>query len=263
MNVDTYIRQLAPVPPAGLGDPESHEAQMILRRVTHPVTTAHPRRPVVRGALTAGALGAAAALGLVISGLSTSAPPRPTARHGATTVLRLASYRLQLPGDYRLTAAATSDCPSLGVSYSQPASTQPGRSTSSPADVPQYASQVATQANAEGGCIAMVLAPPYTPTAASPDPEATNLVNAQAVQVGPYQGLAGTSTLVAKPSGAETTLEWLHVEIPLAGGQQQDLVVSSTGLSQSALVTLVAHGLSVAPTADPTESAAVLGTSTT
>jgi hypothetical protein len=174
-----------------------------------------------------------------VSGPATAAAP----------VMRLASYSLRLPADYRLTAETTSDCPTLDVTFSRPESAAPGHpgsrpaATASRADVPQYASLDATQAHAKGGCIGMVLAPPYTPTAASPDPETEGLTGAHAVQVGRYKGQAGTSTLFAKPSDARSTLEWLYVEIPLANGQRQDLAVSSTGLSQSALISLVANGL--------------------
>ena len=91
----------------------------------------------------------------------------------------------------------------------------------------------------------MVLAPPYTPTAANPDPEAGTFENSQRVQVGPYEGRVGTWTAVYKPTGANSQEAALYVEIPLAGGQMQDLGVSSFGLTESALISLVANGLSV------------------
>jgi hypothetical protein len=104
---------------------------------------------------------------------------------------------------------------------------------------------MAAAANAEGGCIAMVLAPPYTPTTADPDPESGTFENTQPIQVGPYEGRVGTWTMFAKPSNVATQQAGLYVEIPLAGGQDQDLVVSSNNLSEGALVALVANGLSV------------------
>jgi hypothetical protein len=105
---------------------------------------------------------------------------------------------------------------------------------------------MAAAANADGGCIAMVLAPAYTPTAADPDPEAGTFENTQPVQVGPFQGREGTWTTVAKPSDVATQQASLYVEIPVAGGQDRDLAVSANNLSENALVSLVANGLSVA-----------------
>ncbi|HEY5399300.1 MAG TPA: hypothetical protein VIL16_28350 [Trebonia sp.] len=177
--------------------------------------------------------------------------PISNATNGAAPVMRLASYSLRLPRDYRLTAEATSDCPPLDVAFMRPEPTAPmhpadrATATASRADVPQYASLDATQAHPRGGCIGMVLAPPYTPTAASTDPESAGLAGARAVLVGRYAGRAGSSTLFAQPSDVRSTLEWLYVEIPLADGQHQDLVVSSTGLSQSSLIALIANGLTV------------------
>lgn len=117
---------------------------------------------------------------------------------------------------------------------------------------PPYESQMAVAANAQGGCISMVLAPPYTATAADPDPEAGTLESTQPVQVGRYEARAGTWTSVSKPSGVRTEQWSLYIEIPLADGQTQDLVVSSYGLSQNALVTIVANGLTVGAGSGPT-----------
>lgn len=93
----------------------------------------------------------------------------------------------------------------------------------------------------------MVLAPPYTPTAADPDPEAGTLEGSAPVAVGAYEGRVGTWTAVAKPSDATGQGVALFVEIPVGGGQTQDLVVSGYGLSESALISIVANGLSVGP----------------
>lgn len=163
---------------------------------------------------------------------------------GAAPVMRLASYRLRLPHNYRLTAASATECPAAGVTFVGPGSSSNG-TTASSADVPDYAAQMAVNANAEGGCIFMVLAPPYTPTAADPDPEAGTFESTQPVQVGPYTGRVGSWTSVAKPSGVATQQAALYVQIPLTSGQDRDLVVSANNLSASALVSLVANGLSV------------------
>jgi hypothetical protein len=66
------------------------------------------------------------------------------------------------------------------------------------------------------------------------------------VQVGAYEGRVGTWTSYADPSDAASQQSALYVELPLGGGQCRDLAVSSYHLSEDALVSLVANGLSVA-----------------
>ena len=92
----------------------------------------------------------------------------------------------------------------------------------------------------------MALAPPYTPTASQPDPEAFTKSGTQTVQVGPYNALIYTGSLIE--NGPVTVL---FVEIPLGNGQRQDLVVGAHGLSDPELITLVANGLSVPWSATP------------
>jgi hypothetical protein len=191
---------------------------------------------------------AAAGVAIPLS-LGTTTPAVKRVTKGAAPVMALASYRLRLPQSYRLTAATTTVCPALDVAFVSPdptSRTWTADGTASPVQTPGYASDMAVAANAEGGCIAMVLAPPYTPTTADPDPESGTFENTQPVQVGPYEGRVGTWTMFAKPSNVATQQAGLYVEIPLAGGQDRDLVVSSNNLSESALVALVATGLSVA-----------------
>lgn len=255
MNVDSLVMKLDPAPDGRQCDPGSSDAQLLLHRVTQAQETSRTR-PVLRGGIAIGVLAGATAVGLGVASLRSSppvdqgthgkTPGGPSPVRGASPVMAVASYRLRLPNDYRLTSATKVDCPAFGVTFSSPSSSGPGH-TGSSADVPQYAPEVATEANAEGGCIVMALAPPYTPTAADPDPEAGTSPDAQAVQVGPYNGVEGTSTLVSKATGADSSLAWLDVEIPLSSGPYQDLVVSSYGLSETALVSLVANGLSVDP----------------
>ena len=213
----------------------------------HP--SSHPRQ-IRRMVPAMAAIAAAVAVaGVAVADGHGHAPPKVAIQPGrpvtksAGPVMDLASYRLRLPGDYRLTATAS--CPVSGVGFMSPGPVQAGGQTFQ-ADVPGYASGMVAAANAEGACLTAVLAPAYTPTAANPDPEAGRFENAPEVQVGPYEGRAGTWTAVAKPSGTASQEAALYVEIPLAGGQTQDLAVSSYGLSESALISLVADGLSVA-----------------
>lgn len=207
-------------------------------------------RRIVPAMVATAAAAAVAVAGVAVADGHGHATPRVAAQPGRQVtksggpVMELASYRLRLPINYRLTAAATSECPVLGVGFVSP---NPGKggTTASTAQVPEYASQIATAASADGGCIAMVLAPPYTPTATDPDPEAGTFEITPPVQVGPYEGHVGTWTSYAKPSNVATQQAGLYVEIPVAGGQTQDLAVTANNLSESALVSLVANGLSV------------------
>lgn len=204
------------------------------------------RRTYLVGA--AAAMVAAAGVALPLS-LGASTPPTGPVKRAAP-VMKLAGYRLRLPSNYRLTTAKKATChlpagyPS-GVTFAAPASSPPG-GTASREQSPDYASQMAAAANGAGGCIWMALAPAYTPSSADPDPEAGALENARPVQVGPYEGRAGTWTFVAKPSNVASQEAWLYVEIPLAGGRTQDLVISAYNLSVGALVSIVADGLTVA-----------------
>lgn len=91
----------------------------------------------------------------------------------------------------------------------------------------------------------MALTQPYTPTAANPDPDSGTFESQSPIPVGPYEGRAGTWTGYDKPSDAPVTNAALYVQIPLSGGQAQDLAGSGYGLSVAALVTLVAEGISV------------------
>src|ERR1039458_460163 len=203
------------------------------------------RRTYLAGAASLVVAAAAVAIPLALraNGPSTTGVPK-----SAAAVMELDSMRLRLPSSYRLTAATASNCPLLGVGFAMPASSGSANArtfVASPAETPPYASQIAAAANAEGGCIAMILAPPYTPTSTNPDPEAGSFENSPPVQVGPYQGRVGAWTTVAKPSNVATQQAALYVEIPVAGGQFRDLAVSANNLSESALVSLVANGLSV------------------
>lgn len=264
MNVDALVREIAPDPSPRLEDPNSYEAQAILWRATNPATGARIGRPAVRVGFALAALGVAAALGVFVTRTGDTGPAErggvsaPKTSHSTGPVLQLAAYRLRLPAGYRLLSAAASACPAIGVTFSSPSPAPGGPVTGSAgaADVPRYASEVGIRANAEGGCVAMLLAPPYSPTSSVPDPEEGTAPGDQTVQVGQFTGRVGSSTLVTKSTGSDSTAEWLDVEIPLAGGQVQDLVVSSTGLSQGQLISLVAQGLSITgPTAADTTAA--------
>ena len=96
----------------------------------------------------------------------------------------------------------------------------------------------------------LALAPPYTPTAAVPDPEAPAAVHQ--VRVGRYRGLIShVSAEVFPEPGKPSRLGpgWhhatnLYVPLPADGGQMRNLVVGAQGLSDSELIKIVASGLS-------------------
>ncbi len=231
------------------------------------IRTVHTLRQHAYLVGAAAAMVAAAGVAVPLS-LATNAPAatRPTTKGGpgikntapivnrTAPVMKLAAYRLRLPATYRLATPKTTAChvpagfPS-GVAFVGPSTGPAGSSSASRVQSPSEASQVAAAASADGGCVWMMLAPPYTPTATNPDPEAGSFEANQPVQVGSYEGRAGTWTAVLKPSGTTSQQASLYVEIPLAGDQTQDLVLSSYGLSMSELISLVAKGLSVAGTA--------------
>jgi len=199
-------------------------------------------------------VGAAAAIAAAITAaavpISLRSATRPTVRvvKRASAVMVLDVYRLRLPSDYRLVGTTTSACTPPGVGFSSPAPGPP-RTEASSANVPGYASHAEAAANADGGCISMVLAPPYTPTATNPDPEAGTFEDEPPIQVGRYEGRAGAWYSVSKPSDVRTEQWSLYVQIPIAGVQMQDLVVSANGLSERDLIAVVANGLTVAPSA--------------
>jgi hypothetical protein len=218
------------------------------------VATIHHSRPSRRRFYVVGAVAAVAAAVVAIPLSLTGPTPVASAvviTAGPTTV------RVGLPQNFQLASVSLPSCASapVDVAWVSPATASSSTSdAASPTDsvsetfkisAPSYAAQIDTAANAQGGCAAMALAQPYTPTAANPDPEAGRFENTPPVAVGPYQGREGTWTSYSKPSDVATQNASLNVQIPLADGQVQDLVVSGYNLSDSALVALVANGISV------------------
>jgi hypothetical protein len=195
-------------------------------------------------------VGAAAAVvaGIVAVPLSLGSPGPIAAaavmKAGAVTV------DVRLPSDLHLTPASTPGCAQAvgDVSWASPDPTGSGVTTNSgafPVTTPPYAASITAAANAQGECVFMALAQPYTPTTVNPDPESGTFESQSPIPVGPYEGRAGTWTSYSKPSDTPTQNAALYVQIPLANGQSQDLVVSGDGMAVSALVTLVANGISV------------------
>lgn len=220
-----------------------------LRRETREHPAALPRRSLVRR-LRPYLIGATAALvaASIAIPLSQGSPGAAAAaavmRDGGLTV------HVRMPSSLRLTSASTSSCARAesGVSWVSPDLSGSGGQTTTGASsptTPPYAASISAAANAQGECVVMALAQPYTPTAANPDPESGSFESQAPISVGPYEARAGTWTSYVKPSDSPVQNAALYVQIPLASGQAQDLVVSGDAMSVGALVALVANGISV------------------
>lgn len=212
------------------------------------------RRLYLSGA--AALLLAAAAVAIPLS-LTANGPSSSRGSRRGAPVMQLASYQLRLPPRFRLSATATCHPYLL---FKAPTAKWDGKLPG----VPSYATRIESAASATGGCVFMAALPPYAPTTATRDPEKAELLDAQQVQIGHYDAWIGAidasvatrapadGAVVLKPEGPRQALgreTMLFVELPLPGGQAQDLVVGSSGLSRSELVSLVSNGLSVAGTA--------------
>jgi hypothetical protein len=151
---------------------------------------------------------------------ATGGTPRPG------NVLRLAPYTLRLPGQYHPAAASSAACgPGSGGSHPGPA----------PAGNPAADPGAMAAAVASGACLVMLLTSPFTPgTRGGPNlprdarPVALGHDHAWLIPHGYW-----------RPGGATVVIERAE-----PGGRLQDLVITSTGLSQPAMVSLVAAGLS-------------------
>jgi len=175
-------------------------------------------------AWAAASIVAAAGVAVPLS-LGAGSPAVSRANVSGAPVMQIGSYRLRLPSSYRLTSADASGCQPFVVAKSSD-------------------SQVVHAANASDKCLYMETLPPYTPSGGG-DPDTSSLPDEQKVKVNQYDAQVGTTPPASVGGSAVAETTTLYVEVPVAGGQIQDLVVSAAGLSPTALVTLVAKGLSV------------------
>ncbi len=165
--------------------------------------------------------------------------------------MRLASYTFRLPAGYKLAAATSPPCHAFVVT-ALPASLVPPHGPV--AQNPPHDAGMKAAASASGGCILAVLAPPYTPTTAMPDPEAP--AAAHPVRVGRYHGAIIHSRIFVtdirnrrQAARHGITPGWssftqLYVQLPAGGGKMRDLVIGAKQLSDSALIQIAANGLS-------------------
>ena len=209
--------------------------QRLLSRDYHPRTV---NRKLM--AVLAAAAAVAITVPLAIGGGSHPAAAEP--------VLRLASYTFQLPAGYKLTAATSAPCHAFVTA----AALLPWDPNFNDRRAPPGQTAMKAAASASGGCIAAMLAPPYTPTAAVPDPEAP-VARAHPVQVGRYHGVIVHSlnhyppVLVFSVTGFRAAKHHLFTELfvplPAGGGQMRDLVIGASRLSESELIKIAAPGL--------------------
>lgn len=222
---DTRLREAFTRAAADIEVPDQAR-QRLLSRDYHPRT--------VNRTLTA-VLAAAAAVAVTVP-LAIGGGSHPAA---AGPVLRLASHSFQLPAGYKLTAATSPPCHAsvLGVLPWDPnANDRRG---------PSGQTAMKAAASAAGGCIAAMLAPPYT--AGIPDPEAP-VARAHPVQVGRYHGVIVHSPVLvfsfARIRAAKHQLfTELFVPLPAGSGQMRDLVIGASRLSESELIKIAASGL--------------------
>jgi len=145
-----------------------------------------------------------------IASTSGGAPDGAAARSGPVS-LRLGSYTLTLPDRFHLTDAKTAPC-ATGAGAARE-----------------------TAAVASGVCVLMFFMPPASPGQAGQSGQDVPR-GAREVTVGRYRAWLAPSGYV--PSGDGTAL--------VIEGEGQDLVIGASGMSRSALVSLVSAGLSAA-----------------
>ena len=147
-----------------------------------------------------------------IASTSGGAPDGAAGRPGPVA-LRLGSYTLTLPDRYHLSDAKTAPC-ATGAGAVQE-----------------------TAAVASGVCVLMFFMPPAGPGRAGPDVPR----GAREVTVGRYRAW------LAPPGYAPPVTGRTGPHLPLViEGDDQNLVIGASGLSRSALVSLVSTGLSAA-----------------
>lgn len=153
-------------------------------------------------------------LGLTSSSGSRPAHPGPGGGlpdHMVT--LQLAPYTLTLAGDYRPTGPGQAAC----------AAAAPAGGTEAAAVAPS------------GDCVLMLLTASFAAKAPGPEGDPYIPRSAREVSAGRYQGW-----LIPQPRAGATFV----IELPSADGQFRDLMISSSGLSPTALVSLVSAHLS-------------------
>lgn len=223
----------------------------LVTRVVH----RHRRRRTAIRALPA-AFAAVVVVVVVVAMSATPGAPSTRARVPGSSsppgILDLASYAFHLPSGYRLRSASRTSCRAI-VTIGIPRATRAGAPNRTA--LPPYGTgAIAAAAASSGGCVSMLLTPPFTPTGATPLPylHHDRASTSSPVDVGPYPAWLSTQGAlrkglepphVATASGPLPYLQ-LSVEIPLGTGAYRLLDVGSQGISEAALVRMVGEGLS-------------------
>jgi hypothetical protein len=139
---------------------------------------------------------------------------------GTTQELRLAPYTLQLPGQYHLAAATSAPCGPAATGR-DPASRDPA--SRDPVGRDPASRDMIAATSASGACVLMLLAAPSLPR------------DAREATLGRYHAWLIPRGYWQTP-GAFLIIEGVT--------KSRDLVINSTGLSQSALESVVSAGLS-------------------
>jgi hypothetical protein len=191
-----------------------------------------------RAAQSAGAVAAVMAVAGLILALTaggTAASHRPQ--------LTLASFQLRLPARSHVLAPGSHVCLPAIVSY--PSTSTPSGGPANPTEP-----KVVSAATGDGGCVSILLTAPFTPGSDNA-PTPFNDANPTPVTISGYAGTIGTATWqggdmsydgLPIPDG--TTQSELTLQVPVAGGQVEDLVFAAERLSRQQLVSIVSSGLS-------------------
>jgi hypothetical protein len=202
-----------------------------------------------RAGVGTGGLGVAAAVsaGAVLALGSGTAQPARVRLDGPR--LHLAAYHFALPKDASPVAATPAAC-AIPASVVYPGDAPPSDVGATSASEPAIANAVTSA----GGCLSMTITNAYTPGSADA-PTPAFMFAKSPITVDGDTGDVGTQELIGRdanggpltingvtvPSG--TTDNALDLEIPVADGQVQMLLVTAAGVSQSELQSIVASGL--------------------
>ncbi len=229
---------------------ESRRAEQLRSRLVGNGPGCLTPRPTrrLRPAEVAGALGATlgllalCAMAILTTGLlGRGSPPRPG------TTLRLASYSLRLPAQFRAGTAASANCTAvLNVSVPGPGNAaRAGGAASFPSSQPRVVKAV----DAADGCVLMTLTPLFRPIAPGLHGDPNVPRGGREVKVGPYDAwTVPPGYWVPLPGEAKAKradlVAGLVIRVAASRGEVQDLVIGCSEFSENYLVDLVARNLS-------------------
>jgi hypothetical protein len=187
----------------------------------------HRRRAVSLTSVAAVAVSLAIVLPLALSGTAVSNQGK------ANDFARLASYRFHLPHQFHLVdTSAPSHCWAVAVTQA------PFSDTTAPIGPTPFTNEaIANGAASQGSCVAMAITSSYVMSGSGTDPYEVS--GAQSILINSYNAWTVTTTGWNGLSAVD-----LGVQIPLGGGEYQDVVIGSLGLTLNAVETIVASGLS-------------------